>query len=1664
MIPKKTVQLLVVSLLMLSSSNVYAQYANDWYVATQSYYKIPVAEDGIYKVDFTQLEALGMPVQSINPRNIQLWRNGVEQHIYVFGEGDNALNAGDFIEFYGEYNDGSTDTPIWRTPEEQPHTYLSYFTDTSNYYLTWTTATAGKRIVDYTNTNYAGKVSDDWVWYETVVSPNDQFTDGSEYMKAGFYSEFTEGEGWFSEAAGFTIQRTFSLVSEKINTAGPDPELRFALYGKSNPQTSSGINHIAEVLINNRKVFEQRYLGYARVETDFNAPVVTLQNSDITSSTTEFRLIDNFSQSSRTSLSYATLRYARLLDLENKSYFDLDYQGNNEYFSFQNSNLTAPSVYDLANNRKVAVDQTGNDLQFITPTAGQKRLVIVDENAKKTVNTSSIRKVDFTNTLNPTTSSYDYIIITNTKLASSAADYQRYRESSEGGSYNVLTVYTDDLYEQYYYGLKHPLAIKNFCENLYQNQSIKPKHILMLGKGSTYERVRFDANLNKNDNLVPTWGIPPTDYFFVTNYSDDEESLAPRIAIGRVPARENEHVTNYLNKVKLHENGTFTSKKILYLTGGITGTEQRILKNRQESYHRIASDLHFGGDGLFISKVDADAIDESLTDDIQDILEDGTAVLSYFGHGAAQVLELDIGSVKDLDNQGKYPLFVFNGCALGNSFVNTSLPEEFLLEEDNGGIAWVSSSSFGIENSLFAWTTIFYRNLYDKNYGESVGKIIQNTTGEYQDPTNAINRSQCRQMTYHGDPALHIYSPSEADYTVSLTADKDKILPLDYNAELDSFALKVILENKGKAVAKEPLVYAEVNYSNDSVRLFGPYNFGRINSTKDVVISIPNNAFSRGLTRIRIKIDYSDSIPELAPFGELNNTLDYEFLMPSNSLTILDPLNDEIIAEQDAVFTVQVNNFLKDEESEVLFQVDTTPLFNSPILHESATISGNNIISYSYTLPPLDSTDFFWRARFNSPAGVQESWESGTFAYIPNSPNGWSQGYFDKLRQTSLFQMALDTALRNVNFQRFASEPYQMYASGIKQSVVTRGIVINPHKAIGRFLRNGIEVVSVNPDNLERFSEEGSVYNRIVASRDEKGVKYHITGQKSGVYWFDMRTKENRDSFVDYMDRVPEGYRVLLATSGDMDIANWEEEVYEAIEYCGGYKIRIVGQGEPYGIIGEKGGPILDETLEITADYSLPDPQSQGDNKAVLLFPLNTNGTLTSRSVGPSTKWTQFYYRLYEESDSPDDSIAYTIIGVRKDQTESILYQNRTELSTDLTAVDAKEYPRLKIQTYYEDASVRTPLQQKRWTLLYDGIPEGSMMPNIAFSLNNDTLQEGDSLRLEIAFQNISELDFDSLLVLTVNRTSANRLDTVEYIFYPPLAAGDSMILNYVIGTMGNIGNNTLNILVNPNQDQLEETLANNVLNVKYTVLRDERNPILDVVFDGKHILDFDIVNPSPSITMTVLDENEFIFIDNPSAFEAVIEKLDIAGNTTGEIDSITYVMPNVTFTPASSGGQKAILEYLPEDLASGKYQLRVAVKDGSGNPSSDLDYMINFEVIREASITNLYPYPNPFTTSMRFVYTLTGETVPDYMKIQILTVSGKIVREITQDELGSIQIGNNISEFAWDGTDEFGDQLANGVYLYKVRARLNGEEIQLRESGGDQFFTNGIGKIYLMR
>jgi hypothetical protein len=250
-------------------------------------------------------------------------------------------------------------------------------------------------------------------------------------------------------------------------------------------------------------------------------------------------------------------------------------------------------------------------------------------------------------------------------------------------------------------------------------------------------------------------------------------------------------------------------------------------------------------------------------------------------------------------------------------------------------------------------------------------------------------------------------------------------------------------------------------------------------------------------------------------------------------------------------------------------------------------------------------------------------------------------------------------------------------------------------------------------------------------------------------------------------------------------------------------------------------------------------------------------------------------------------------------------------------------------------------------------------------------------------------------------------------------------------------------------------------------VKADRIQPLLDVTFDGVHILNKDIVSSKPHIQIKLKDEAKYLLLN-----DTALSSIEIRDPTGA---SRTYHFDNDTlrFTPATSGADNtATIDFFPVftqqfNAEGDEYELIAKGKDRSGNKAGEIEYRVTFKVVTKPMISNLLNYPNPFSTSTAFVFTLTGSEVPHNIKIQILTVTGKIVREITKDELGPIHIGRNITEFKWDGTDQFGHKLGNGVYLYRVVTNLNGKPMEKYKATGDntdKYFNNGYGKMYLMR
>jgi hypothetical protein len=166
----------------------------------------------------------------------------------------------------------------------------------------------------------------------------------------------------------------------------------------------------------------------------------------------------------------------------------------------------------------------------------------------------------------------------------------------------------------------------------------------------------------------------------------------------------------------------------------------------------------------------------------------------------------------------------------------------------------------------------------------------------------------------------------------------------------------------------------------------------------------------------------------------------------------------------------------------------------------------------------------------------------------------------------------------------------------------------------------------------------------------------------------------------------------------------------------------------------------------------------------------------------------------------------------------------------------------------------------------------------------------------------------------------------------------------------------------------------------------------------------------------------------------------DIAGVQRGDgffhivLDDDTVRDDQITWndTVFTSSSMTAMFE---PDLEPGPHSLTVLASDDHGNTS---EYTANFEVRGNFGFEWAINYPNPFAQNTTISYVLTGAT-DDFTQIKIYTVSGRLIRTLRDNERTTA----NYRTQQWDGRDDKGEEVANGVYFAKIIAKQADETIE---------------------
>ncbi len=208
-------------------------------------------------------------------------------------------------------------------------------------------------------------------------------------------------------------------------------------------------------------------------------------------------------------------------------------------------------------------------------------------------------------------------------------------------------------------------------------------------------------------------------------------------------------------------------------------------------------------------------------------------------------------------------------------------------------------------------------------------------------------------------------------------------------------------------------------------------------------------------------------------------------------------------------------------------------------------------------------------------------------------------------------------------------------------------------------------------------------------------------------------------------------------------------------------------------------------------------------------------------------------------------------------------------------------------------------------------------------------------------------------------------------------------------------------------------------------VADDQQGPDIELFMNDRNWVFGGTTDPNPMLICDVFDENGINTVGNGIG-------RDITAVLDAGTDNERIIVLNDFYQSKLDSYQEGEIQYQMEDLSPGKHTLKVRVWDVYNNVSEDNTEFIVAEESNLA-INNLINFPNPFTgsTTFHFDHNKAGQGID--VLVQITTVSGRIVKSFTSSASSANGHFDNIS---WDGRDEFGDQLARGVYLYKVTVK----------------------------
>jgi len=203
----------------------------------------------------------------------------------------------------------------------------------------------------------------------------------------------------------------------------------------------------------------------------------------------------------------------------------------------------------------------------------------------------------------------------------------------------------------------------------------------------------------------------------------------------------------------------------------------------------------------------------------------------------------------------------------------------------------------------------------------------------------------------------------------------------------------------------------------------------------------------------------------------------------------------------------------------------------------------------------------------------------------------------------------------------------------------------------------------------------------------------------------------------------------------------------------------------------------------------------------------------------------------------------------------------------------------------------------------------------------------------------------------------------------------------------------------------------------------DDESPRIELFMNDENFANGGITDPNPTLIAKISDN----FGINTTGNGIGHDLTAILDNSTGN-----KIILNDYYQTEKDSFNCGIVRYPLEGLTPGDHRISVRAWDVNNNSSVQ---ELTFRVISEDKfeLDHVLNYPNPFTTHTDFYFEHNQAGGTFDIQVNIYTISGKLVKTIYDTQFMD---GNRCRAISWDGLDDFGDKLAKGTFLYRIRVK----------------------------